>query len=485
MHDAEAVDERGHGDQGAADQQRGLEAPPAPDQEGGEGDGEDDPDRLHSVAPHGATAIGRGSRSNRRAAAARAPRRSAKRPTTVGPDPHTSAWWAPDLARRGERLVDLRAQRARRGLEVVDDQLVGQVGGRGGDLAQPRGEVGRVARQALAVELAVDVGGRELERATGARARRRAPAGAAASGARPRPWPGSAAGAPGRRRRRPARPPISRRSASSSMPDARAASRSAAPASALPPAIPAATGMRFSIADAHRAAGPPGPLAKAPQRHGGEVLALHPGADDAIHGRAQAAGLELDVVGQGDRLEDRSRARGARPRGLAHVEAEVDLGRRRRAAVRLTGPPLAARASGAAGTQRLRERAELLGREALGALVGGMAELRRAPRGRDRARRGRGRGSARASARAPCGGGRRRRARARAPRARAPGRCGPGRRAPSRRWGPDGRPCARSSGARGRRTRAGRARWGRRRPACPARRRSARRPRAGPWPPSA
>ncbi len=107
------VDERGDRGQSAADQQRRLEATPAPDQEGGQRDGEDDPGGLHSIAPHGATAIGRGLRSWSRAAAARADSRSPNRPTTVGPDPQTSARRAPTpRAARSASAISGHSERA-------------------------------------------------------------------------------------------------------------------------------------------------------------------------------------------------------------------------------------------------------------------------------------------------------------------------------------------------------------------------------------
>ena len=402
MHDAEAVDERGHGDQRAAGQQRRLEAPPAPDQEGGEGDGEDDPDRLHSIAPHGATAIGRGSRSDRRAAAPRAPRRSAKRPITVGPDPHTSAWWAPTSRAVGERLVDLGAQRPRGGLEVVGDQLVGQVGGRGGDLAQPGGEVGRVALQALAIELAVDVGGRELEvrgdheHAVGRRRRQRGQALARARGeVAARAHLGGDVGAqPGADLAQERVVLDTRRAGHEPQGGAGIGAAAGHPGRDRDPLLDP---------DAHGSAVPPGPLAKAlaaPGRRGSRPPPRGRSRDPSPSPGRRARARPRRPGRSAGRC---SRARGARPRGS---------GRRRDRGSPWPAPTRAG---------RLTPRASASARNSLGARGARRARRRdgraaAGPRGRGRGRRGPAPGSARASARAPCGGGRTRRARGRAPR---------------------------------------------------------------------
>ena len=98
-------------------------------------------------------------------------------------------------------------------------------------------------------------------------------------------------------------------------------------------------------------------------------------------------------------------------------------------------------------------------------------------------RRGRRPCSARATGRAPCGGGRIRRRQARAARPAGPARV---RRSPSSTestFGTGWKTVRGTRRRRGRRTRAGRAPTGSRRRGCPARRRTARRPPAGPSPP--
>ena len=78
----------------------------------------------------------------------------AKSPNAVGPEPVTSASGGAGLAQRVERLADRRAQRARRRLEVVDEQLgvVERRGAGAGRLAQPRGELLQLLRAAAEPE---------------------------------------------------------------------------------------------------------------------------------------------------------------------------------------------------------------------------------------------------------------------------------------------------------------------------------------------
>ena len=140
-----------------------------------------------------------------------------------------------------------RAQRDRRLLEVVDEQLGvverRRAGGRG--LAQPRRRAGRAPRRSGRARASRP---RRRPRPSRARRRRRSarprtrPAPAAARPSPPRRRPARTAGRAARARRRPS--PAAIRGRSSSSP---AASRRTAAASALPPPSPAATGIRLSI----------------------------------------------------------------------------------------------------------------------------------------------------------------------------------------------------------------------------------------------
>ena len=188
LDDAEAVDERGHGDEGAAGEQRGLQPAPAPDEEG---DAARRRRRARRASQHRPP---RGDGDRARLALGRAaPRRRARRAgrrrgrSPSGPSrrrargrrrPRGAVASASSIAGHSARAAGSRS------LTISSS---GRSAAARRHLAQPGREVGRVARQALAVGLAVDVGGRRARRATGARARRRAPA--AGSGVRRSPAP--------------------------------------------------------------------------------------------------------------------------------------------------------------------------------------------------------------------------------------------------------------------------------------------------------
>ena len=230
----------------------------------------------------------------RRSAAAR----SSKSPTAVGPEPVSIACRGARAAQGVERVADLGTQRARRRLEVVDEQLrVGERRGAGaGRRAQPRRRAPRAPpasrprprRSASAKTSAVlsppPPGSRTTACGTGSGSR---------STRSPAPRTSASAGPAARARRRRARPRSPR-----GPPTSPAASRRTAAASALPPPRPAATGIRFSISI--RSGGAlPAALAQRGQRPRGEVLALRRLADDLV-----ALGLlDRDPVGQRQRLE--------------------------------------------------------------------------------------------------------------------------------------------------------------------------------------
>ena len=198
--------------------------------------------------------VTRPSASATRSAAAR----SSQSPTAVGPLPVSIACPAPAAAQGVEGVADLGANRARRRLEVVDEQVrVGERRGAGaGRRAEPAGdllELRRVAAEAEAVGL-----GEDPRRAQPSPAGRQddARAGRGRAGARPAPRRRARARARGTSCEGTSAP--SSAASSSRSPTSPAASRRTAAASALPPPSPAAIGIRFSISI--RSGGPAQPL---------------------------------------------------------------------------------------------------------------------------------------------------------------------------------------------------------------------------------
>ena len=206
---------------------------------------------------------GRPPRGAPRAAARRPRARVHPRPrprtgrSAVGPEPHTIASSAPARRDRAERLARARRQRQRRRLQIVDDQLARKRRRRAG---------ARRAASQLPPSAPAQAGRprgtrrrSKAETAAGAPAGRRAAA--PARFCEPRPRAGAeprARHAAGWARRRQAR----RRSAAAGAGPAsgarRGASRSIAAASAEPPPIPAATGIRLVIVHPHRGRLPAG-----------------------------------------------------------------------------------------------------------------------------------------------------------------------------------------------------------------------------------
>ena len=195
----------------------------------------------------------RGRPARRPPGAAASGRRTAR--ARSAPIRDTSAWSAPARA-AVERVVDRRAQRRRRGLEVVDQQLGRRPNGPSPSpartspsrAARSAGGRGRPSRSASRKTSAVDSALLDGHDEHAERRRRRAACSSALPGAgRQRRAPGGPG--PARRRRGPRRARAAR-----SLGDARgaAARRSAAAASAEPPAIPAATGIRLSIVERGR-----------------------------------------------------------------------------------------------------------------------------------------------------------------------------------------------------------------------------------------
>ena len=282
-----------------------------------------------------------------------------------------------------------RAERAGGGLEVVDDQVVGQVGAGGLDGPAPLGEVRLAAGEVHLVGPPEDVGRRQrLGHAAGRGPRSRPAAPRARAAPRPRRSRGSAPGgpAPGRRRRGRTRSRAAgrrrRRPRRASQPQRGAA------ASAEPPAMPAATGMRLSIVS--RTGGPSQPVARAEraQRGGGEVRGpRRPGTTTSSASAPSGAARARRSSASVDRLEDRHEL-------VAAVGAR--RGPRNRQRLIFAGARVVERDRHRSASH---ERAEVLGREPLGAHVGGMAE----------------RVERRAGAVAHAGGRRRARARASAP----------------------------------------------------------------------
>ena len=102
---AGAVDRGGDGGDQAADDERRLELVAAPDHDEREHRGGDEPDGLHS-----------GPRQLRAGSSRRARRDRANRPSTVGPEPEISATSAPASRTRSSVVLQIGAQRERRGL---------------------------------------------------------------------------------------------------------------------------------------------------------------------------------------------------------------------------------------------------------------------------------------------------------------------------------------------------------------------------------
>ena len=248
------------------------------------------------------------------------------------------------LVERRERLGDLRAQRDRRRLEVVDQQLavVERRGAARGGLAQPareRIELGRRrARAPSAVGLGVDLGGATARPSSGDQHRRRLARGRAAARPAPRRPPTSAkagielrghVGAERRRRARRARRPRRRRGAGPPRRRRcrRRARRRPGSASRSRPAA-AARPSRARAAPSSATAARFGPST--------------PGADDlvALAGRRPTSIRSASASGQNS---ERSSCRPSSRRG-PDVEAEVELRRRAQdhAAITLERSPRAA-----------------------------------------------------------------------------------------------------------------------------------------------
>src|SRR5204862_845396 len=114
---ARAVDGHHHYGDRAADEQGRLEPAAAPREERGARGRGDEPDRPHAAASpgparSGSATIGRGRRPASATAAPRAASTRAKSPTTVGPEPHTSARSAP-APRRASSASPIAGHRAR------------------------------------------------------------------------------------------------------------------------------------------------------------------------------------------------------------------------------------------------------------------------------------------------------------------------------------------------------------------------------------
>ena len=184
LDDAAAVDGQQDRDEHAADEQRRLEVPAAADDRRDEhGRGDERPD-LHVRSPgrsdgyQGSTATGRGSRPLSATAADRARSTSANSPTTVGPDPQTSAWSAPAPRTSSSVQASSGTSETRGRLEVVEQQVAGRErrarGERGDEVGAARLEGRAGPRQPQPVGLAVDVRGRRAGVASARRGSRTA-----------------------------------------------------------------------------------------------------------------------------------------------------------------------------------------------------------------------------------------------------------------------------------------------------------------------
>ena len=405
---------RADGDERAAGEQRRLEAAPAPDEEGGQRGGDDEPDGLHARRrPTGATAIGRGvAVAERAAAAARAASRSANRPTRSAPSRRPARARRRRRARRRARRRSPGTATRAAGSRSLTSSSSGRSAARGARPSRSaRGEVGRVARRGPAGR---PRGRRRRStsrcaRRAGRARRRRRRAGSGVSALAGAGGQVARAGAPAPGRRRRARRAISRSSASSSM---------------------------------------PGGARREPQRGAGVGRAAgHPGRDrDPLVDRAAAPAAPSQPVARAEARAARRRrgcspvdARGRRPRRAPAPSGAGSSATRRRASIGwMTRHELVAAVARAPGP-RNRQRLTFAGRRA-------RAGARRSPQ---RLRRARGSPRARAARRARRPGGRARRApraRGRARPGRAPGASASERASALRRWAKAACTSARSAG---------------------------------------
>ena len=401
--------------------------------------------RRAACAP--SSARGRGRARGRAPARRRAPPRgasAANSPTTVGPEPLTSARSAPAARACVERRGDLRG-RARRAArcEVVVQQLARRRHQRR-PRRRPRPRAPERIRRSRSSRAArarpsrsasrVHGGGRELRRRLAARA---APSGALGAGQRVQPL--------ARARREPApRAHLRGHVRAELAPRARAAAARrpapdsvAGPGAAQPrhrpsrPPSPPATGSRLSIVSRSGGASQPVRRAKRAQRRQAQVLARRPGhaRTDEPRPRARvraAPSSSVELVGQRDRLHHARRARAGRRRAagptnrprLTFAGALARAGSRGQEEDEERGGAFASHGAGrwpyASAAARARESPPAPGARRARRADGRAARARRAPR----------RASiaplapppARASRRASCGGARRRPRRARAAR---------------------------------------------------------------------